>query len=187
MSVPGRVAPLPLRRRPARAFYRFLPISRDLLLKRYYDPSPSFNPCLVVPRPFYSAVYLPRAPLHITFCFPRGNISDIADLSSATDSDTSGVSFRPDFDTTDDSDSRDASTLTGLTNPEPSYLPDNYNGPLTYLKRPMRCLADVGVLPDFSDNPNNDIDKDLTDIPLDYRRLDQTKVQGRRIEKRWYK
>ena len=32
MSVPGRVAPLPLRWRPARAFHRLLPTSGDLLL-----------------------------------------------------------------------------------------------------------------------------------------------------------
>lgn len=114
-------------------------------------------------------------------------MSDIPDPSSATDSDTSGVSFRPDFDATDDSDSRDASTSTGLTNPEPSCLPDGRSGPSTSLKRPVRRPADAGILPDFSDDPDDDTDEDLADIPLDYGRSDQTKVRGRRIEKRWHK
>lgn len=48
----------------------------------------------------------------------------------------------------------------------------------------MRRLADAGVLPDFSDDPNDDIDEDIINVPLDYRRLEKTKVRGRRIEKR---
>lgn len=82
------------------------------------------------------------------------------------------MSFRPDFDTTDDSDSRDALNSTGLTTPEPTYLPDDRSGPSTRLKLPVRRPADASVLPDFSDNPNNDTDEDLADIPLDYRRSD---------------
>ena len=114
-------------------------------------------------------------------------MSDVADPPSATDSDSSGVSFRPDFDTTDNSDYGEASNLTELITPEPTYLPDDYSGSLTRLKRPVPPLADAGVLPDFSDDPNNDTDEDLIDIPLDYGHSDQTKVRRRRIEKRWHK
>ncbi|KAJ5480483.1 hypothetical protein N7530_005992 [Penicillium desertorum] len=90
-----------------------------------------------------------------------GSISDVADLSSATDSNTSGVSFRPDFDTTEDSDSGEASNSTELTTLEPTYLPNNRSRPLTRLNRSIRHLADASTLPDFSDNPNNDIDEDI--------------------------
>ncbi|KAJ5454029.1 uncharacterized protein N7458_004985 [Penicillium daleae] len=99
-------------------------------------------------------------------------MSDVADLSSAIDSDTSGVSFEPDFDATDDSDSGDASNSTGLTTPEPTCLPDNRTGRLNCLTQPVRCSTDTDVLPDFSDDPDNDTDEDLADIPLDYGRSD---------------
>lgn len=114
-------------------------------------------------------------------------MSDIADPSLVTDSDTLGVSFWPDFDATNNSNSGNASTSTRLTNPKPSCLPDNCSRLSTHIKWPIRHLADIGVLPDFSDDPNNDTDKDLADILLDYRRSDQTKIQGRQIEKRWHK
>ncbi|OQD66239.1 hypothetical protein PENANT_c372G01737, partial [Penicillium antarcticum] len=104
------------------------------------------------------------------------SMSDVADPSSATDSDTSGVSFRPDFDATDDSDSGEASNSTELTTPEPACLPKNRNGPSTRPKRPVRRLADADVLPDFSDNPDDDIDEDLADVPLDYGHSEKTKA-----------
>ncbi|KAJ5458815.1 hypothetical protein N7530_010759, partial [Penicillium desertorum] len=113
------------------------------------------------------------------------SISHVTDPSSATDSDTSGVSFRPDFDATKDSDSGEALNLTELITPEPTCLPNNRSRPLTYLNRLVRHLADASALTDFSDNPDDDIDKDIASVLLDYRRLDQTKVRARRIEKRW--
>lgn len=108
-------------------------------------------------------------------------MSDVADPSSAIDSDTSGVSFRPDFNATDDSDSGDSSNSTELTTPEPTNLPDDRS---TRPKRLARRLVDAGVLPDFSDDPDDDTDEDLADIPLDYGHSEQTKVRGRQIEKR---
>lgn len=114
-------------------------------------------------------------------------MSDVADPSSAIDSDTSGVSFQPDFNATDDSDSGDASNSSGLTTPEPTCLPDDRSGPSTRPKRPVRRPADAGVLPDFSDDPDDDTDEDLADVPLDYGHSEKTKVRGRRIEKRWHK
>jgi hypothetical protein len=114
-------------------------------------------------------------------------MSDVADPSSATDSDTSGVSFRPDFDATEDSDSGEASNSTELTTPEPTCLPDNRSRPSTRPNRPVRHPADAGALPDFSDDPDDDTDEDIASVPLDYGRSDQTKVRARRIEKRWDK
>ena len=114
-------------------------------------------------------------------------MSDVVDPSAATDSDTSGVSFRLDFDATDDSDSRKALNLTELITPEPTYLPGNRSRPLIRVNRPVRRLADASALPDFSDNPNNDIDEDIVSVLLGHRRLHQTKVRARRIEKRWDK
>ncbi|KAI2707501.1 hypothetical protein CBS147354_9510 [Penicillium roqueforti] len=65
-------------------------------------------------------------------------MSDVTNLFSATDSDTSGESFQPDIDATDDSDSGQASNSTELTTPEPTCLPDNCNRPSTCPKRPVR-------------------------------------------------
>lgn len=131
-------------------------------------PSARASRSLVIPVDLSACLERP----YTHFCFPRGIISDVADPSSATDNDSSGVSFRPNFDVTDNSDSREALNSTELTTPEPTYLPDDRSGSLTRPKRPVRRLADASVLPDFSDNPNNDIDEDLIDIPLDYGRLD---------------
>ncbi|CAG8146657.1 unnamed protein product [Penicillium nalgiovense] len=114
-------------------------------------------------------------------------MSGFADPSSATDSDTSGVSFRLDFDATDDSDSGEATNSTELTTPEPTCLPDNRSRPSTRPNRPVRRPADAGALPDFSDDPDDDTDEDIASVPLDYGRSDQTKVRARRIEKRWDK
>lgn len=114
-------------------------------------------------------------------------MSDVADPPSATDSDSSGVSFRPDFDATDNSDSGKASNSTELTTPEPTSLHDDRSGSSTRPKRPVRRPADAGVLPDFSDDPDDDTDEDLVDVPLDYGHSEKTKVRGRRIEKRWHK
>ncbi|KAJ5944583.1 hypothetical protein N7516_004751, partial [Penicillium verrucosum] len=99
------------------------------------------------------------------------SISDIIDLSSTTDSDTSG----PNIDTTDNSDSGEALNLTELITPEPTYLPNTRSRPSTRLKRPVPRLADASILPDLSNNPDNDIDEDIINVPLDYRRLEQTK------------
>lgn len=111
-------------------------------------------------------------------------MSDGADPSSATDSDTSSVSLRPDFDTTDDSDSGEASDLTV---PETTCLRDKRSRSETRPKRQLCRPANAGDLLDFSDDPDDDTDEDLADVPLDYGRSEKTKVRGRRIEKRWHK
>ncbi|KAJ6142814.1 hypothetical protein N7471_002267, partial [Penicillium samsonianum] len=87
----------------------------------------------------------------------------------------------PNIDATDNSDSREASNSTELTTPEPTYLPNNRSRPSTHPKRPIRRLADASVLPDFSDNPNDDTDEDITNVPLEYRRSEQTKLQAFKV------
>ena len=42
-------------------------------------------------------------------------------------------------------------------------------------------------LPDFSDDPNDDTDEDLADVPLDYGRSVKTKRRGARTDQRWHK
>ncbi|KAJ5922235.1 hypothetical protein N7516_009938, partial [Penicillium verrucosum] len=90
------------------------------------------------------------------------SISDIIDLSSTTDSNTSG----PNIDTADNSDSGEASNSTELTTPEPTYLPNTRSRPSTRLKQPVPRLADASILPDLSDNLDNDIDEDITNDNL---------------------
>ncbi|KAJ5443119.1 hypothetical protein N7445_004232, partial [Penicillium cf. griseofulvum] len=101
------------------------------------------------------STYLER--LRVYLCFPRRSINDVIDLSSTTDSNTSG----PNIDTTNNSDSREALNSTELITLESTYLPNNRSRPSTRLKRPVPRLADASILPDFSNNPDNDIDEDI--------------------------
>ncbi|KAI3248870.1 hypothetical protein DTO006G7_9761 [Penicillium roqueforti] len=59
-----------------------------------------------------------------------------------------------------------------LTVPDIDATDDSDSGPSTYPKRPVRRLADAGILPDFSDDPNNDTDEDIVNVLLDYGRLE---------------
>jgi hypothetical protein len=59
-------------------------------------------------------------------------------------------------------------------------VPDNRSRPSTRPKRPVPRPADAGVLPDLSDDPDDDTDEDIANVPLDYGRSEQTKVRGRR-------
>ncbi|KAJ5941438.1 hypothetical protein N7516_001606, partial [Penicillium verrucosum] len=93
------------------------------------------------------------------------SISDIVDLSSTTDSNTSG----PNIDTTDNSDSREALNSTELITPEPTYLPNTRSRPSTRLKRPVPYLADaIEALREVT--PNN---KGFRDY---YRRIIRTRI-----------
>ncbi|CAG8247907.1 unnamed protein product, partial [Penicillium salamii] len=105
-------------------------------------------------------------------------LSLILYLSSATDNEISGVSFQPNNDATDDSNSREASNSIELTTPESTCLPDHHSRPSICPKRPMCCPADASILPDFSDDPDDDIDEDITNVPLDYGRSEKTKVRA---------
>ncbi|KAJ5904637.1 hypothetical protein N7504_007020, partial [Penicillium tannophilum] len=84
-------------------------------------------------------------------------------------SDTSSVSFRP-----DDSDSD--------TSLEPSRSSEYCGGVSRSSKPSMRSLVRSRDLLDFSDDPDDDTNEDIANVPLDYGRSEKTKVRGVRIE-----
>jgi len=100
------------------------------------------------------------------------------DLSSETDSDSSEASFRPYADVSDPESDTDPSS-TDLTSPEPLRLPASR--PHFERRLGPRALAD------YSDDLDDDTDKDIQDVPLDYGRSENTKIRGERIEQRWHK
>jgi hypothetical protein len=40
---------------------------------------------------------------------------------------------------------------------------------------------------EYSDDPNDDTDEDIANVPLDYGRSDKTKLRRAHIERRWHK
>jgi hypothetical protein len=42
-------------------------------------------------------------------------------------------------------------------------------------------------LPKYRDEPDDDTDEDIANVPLDYGRSGKTKIKGARIEERWHK
>lgn len=100
-------------------------------------------------------------------------------------SDSSGESFR--F-SAGESETDSSSVLTDVTvpdSPKPCAVNSGRSLPRAQNKsRPSQAQVD---LPDFSDDPDDDTDEDLADVPLDYGRGLKTKQRGERIEKRWHK
>jgi hypothetical protein len=70
----------------------------------------------------------------------------------------SGVVSSVEFEACPESESSVASISGWKDTPEVSTRP----------KRPVRRPADAGVLPDFSDDPDDDTDEDIANVPLDY-------------------
>lgn len=112
---------------------------------------------------------------------------ELPDQALGDDSDTSGVSFRPDYSDSDESDASQAPGSTAQTSPEPSQQSEHRDRVSGSSKPSMRGPVRTGILPDFSDDPDDDTDEDIADIPLDYGRSEKTKVRGVRIEERWHK
>lgn len=112
---------------------------------------------------------------------------ELSDQVLEDDSDISGVSFRPDYSDSDESDADQAPGSTTQTSPEPSRSPEHYDGVSRSSKPSVRGPVRSGNLPDFSDDPDDDTDEDIANIPLDYGRSEKTKVRGVRIEQRWHK
>lgn len=104
--------------------------------------------------------------------------SPLEDLSSETDSDSPEASFRP-TDVSDDSGSETAQSSTDLTSPEPPRLPAS--DPRSERRPGAWAMAD------YSDDPDDDTDEDIHDVPLDYGRSKTTRARGERIERRWHK
>lgn len=100
-------------------------------------------------------------------------------------SDSSGESFRL---SSGESETDSSSVLTDVTvpdSPKPAAVHGGRSLPRAQNKaRPSQAQVD---LPDFSDDPDDDTDEDLADVPLDYGRGLKTKQRGDRIEKRWHK
>ncbi|KAJ5415003.1 hypothetical protein N7509_000101 [Penicillium cosmopolitanum] len=89
---------------------------------------------------------------------------EMSDQSIGNESDTSGGSFRPDCDG-EESDDGQLRGSTAQTSPEIPPLPDRRE----------------------NDDPDDDTDEDIANVPLDYGRSDQTLVRRARIEQRWHK
>ncbi|KAJ5989689.1 hypothetical protein N7481_004899 [Penicillium waksmanii] len=100
----------------------------------------------------------------------------MSDKSIDDESDTSGTSFRPDYDSKE-SDDDQVCSLTAYTLPEPSPLPNRPEESL-YSPRPsVRVRIGPDMLPDFSDDPDDNTDEDIVNIPLDYGCSDRTVVR----------
>ncbi|CAG7927890.1 unnamed protein product [Penicillium olsonii] len=110
-----------------------------------------------------------------------------SDQAPEDDSDSSCVSFRPDCSDSDESDADTAPASTAQTSPKPSRSSEQCEGVSGTSKPNVRGPVRSGVLPDFSDDPDDDTDEDIANIPLDYGRSEKTKVRGVRIEQRWHK
>lgn len=112
---------------------------------------------------------------------------ELSDQAPEDDSDSSCVSFRPDCSDNDESDGDQAPASTAQTSPRPSWSSEQCEGVSGSSKPNVRGPVRSGVLPDFSDDPDDDTDEDIANIPLDYGRSEKTKVRGVRIEQRWHK
>ncbi|KAJ5804829.1 hypothetical protein N7474_010694 [Penicillium riverlandense] len=110
---------------------------------------------------------------------------ELSDQALEDDSDISRVSFRPDYSDSDKSDADKAPVSTTQTSPEPSRSPKHYDGVSRSSKPSVRGPVRSRNLLDFSDDPDDDTDEDIANIPLDYGRSEKTKVRGVRIEQRW--
>ncbi|KAJ6103822.1 hypothetical protein N7486_004044 [Penicillium sp. IBT 16267x] len=67
---------------------------------------------------------------------------------------------------------------TTQTSLEPSRSSEHYGGVSRSSKPSVRSPVRSGDLPDFSDDPNDDTDEDIVNVPLDYRRSEKTKIRG---------
>jgi hypothetical protein len=75
----------------------------------------------------------------------------------------------------------DDSCSTTLTRPEPALEPDVPPRPGRTRPHPASSEA-----PEYSDDPDDDTDEDLANIPLDYGRSEKTIRRRIQIEERWH-
>ncbi|KAJ5651633.1 uncharacterized protein N7484_005356 [Penicillium longicatenatum] len=112
---------------------------------------------------------------------------ELSDQAPGNESDTSGVSFRPEDSDSDVPDGDQVGGSTTQTSPEPSRSSEQCGGVSCSSKHSVRSPIRSRDLPDFSDDPDDDTDEDIANVPLDYGRSEKTKVRGVRIEQRWQK
>lgn len=112
---------------------------------------------------------------------------ELSDQALGDESDTSGLSFRPDDSDSNESDADQVPGSTTQTSPEPSWSSEHCDRASRSFKPSVCGPVRSGILLDFSDDPDDDTDEDIANIPLDYGRSEKTKVRGVRIEQRWHK
>lgn len=98
-------------------------------------------------------------------------------------SDTSGTSFQLDCDS-EESDDGQVRGSTAHTSPELPLLSNRPKESLHDPKPSVRGRVGLDMLPDFSDDPDDDTDEDIVNVPLDYGRSDRTVVRRVRIKQR---
>ncbi|KAF7587244.1 hypothetical protein BBP40_007516 [Aspergillus hancockii] len=104
---------------------------------------------------------------------------------SGGESDTSGISFQPSSDASESDGSSVSTYLTHLYSSDGHDRKTSGRSPSARNKPPPP--QGPAVLPDYSDDPDDDTEEDLADVPLDYGRGPKTKQRGERIEQRWRK
>lgn len=102
------------------------------------------------------------------------------------DSDTSDISFQCDSDDFDFSDTTSASSVE-LNSPAPLPLHNNDDVSSSRSQHSANRSRILDGLPEFSDDPDDETDEDIANVPLDYGQSDQTKTRRQRIEHRWHK
>ncbi|KAJ5662804.1 hypothetical protein N7507_003535 [Penicillium longicatenatum] len=101
-----------------------------------------------------------------------GSDLELSNQSMGNKSDTSRVSFQPDY---------DGEELDDEIHPPP-------NRPKKSPRIPKASVRDriyPNTLLNFSDDPDDNIDKDIANIPLDYGRSDQTLARGSNTYLKW--
>lgn len=116
-----------------------------------------------------------------------GSDLEVFDQSIGNESDTSGVSFRPDCDGDGEELDDELRGSTAQASPELPPLPYRPEKSSRIPKASARDRVWPDTLLDFSDDPDDDTDEDIANVPLDYGRSDRTLVRRARIEQRWHK
>ncbi|EED14738.1 conserved hypothetical protein [Talaromyces stipitatus ATCC 10500] len=120
---------------------------------------------------------------------------DDYDAAAVHEGDESSSSSDSDSDRSDDDYERDDGYSTTLTEPDsnaqpclPALLPSQRlrNPPSSASKRKKTSVV-PSELPEYSDDPNDDTDEDIANVPLDYGRSDNTKTRRSQIKTLWQK
>ncbi|KAJ5611981.1 hypothetical protein N7510_005175 [Penicillium lagena] len=102
------------------------------------------------------------------------------------DGDTSDMSYQCDSDDSDFSDTTSTSSIE-LNPPAPLPLHNNGDVSSSLSRHSANRPRILDGLPEFSDDPDDETDEDIANVPLDYGQSDQTKTRRQRIEHRWHK
>ena len=152
----------------------------------------NLDPPIQPPRALAVLIHRLRSAQTTCLCLPThrimssmGSDLEMPDQSMGNESDTSGVSFHPDCDGGESDDEISGSTT--QTSPEIRPFPDRPAKSSRIPKASARDRVCPDTLPDFSDDPDDDTDEDIANVPLDYGRSDRTLVRRARIEQRWHK